>query len=181
MSKFNYRNFTTQTSFRCPEIASPEPALSGKTGFFPLNDSIRGQNDRSEGACNDSKAEVSLRGALATKQSKFIVISSVFMLGLTLASPSYGELPGEGLFNKKCKQCHKTTEQVLIGPGLKDVTKRRSIEWIEKWLIDPKKVLNSDDPIAQELKKSFKRVMPKIPEMSTDENRKDIIEYLKTL
>jgi len=136
----------------------------------------------SPSARNDNKAEVSLRGALATKQSKFIAISSVFILGLTLVSPSYGDtLPGEELFNKKCKQCHKTTEQLSIGPGLKDVTKRRSVEWIEKWLIDPKKILNSDDPIAQELKKNFKRVMPKIPEMSTDENRKDIIEYLKTL
>ena len=113
---------------------------------------------------------------------RFIVISFVFIIGLITVSPSSGDtLPGEELFNKKCKQCHKVTEQLSIGPGLKDVTKRRSVEWIEKWLIDPKKVLDSNDSIAQELKKSFKRVMPKIPEMSTDENRKDIIEYLKTL
>jgi cbb3-type cytochrome oxidase cytochrome c subunit len=104
------------------------------------------------------------------------------MAVLALSSPSYGDTSsGEELFNKKCKQCHKTTEQLSIGPGLKDVTKRRSVEWIEKWLIDPKKVLESNDPIAQELKKNFKRVMPKIPEMAIDENRRGIIEYLKTL
>lgn len=115
-------------------------------------------------------------------KKKFVAISSVFIVGLVSASLSYGDaLPGEELFNKKCKQCHKITEQLLIGPGLKDVTKRRSIEWIEKWLKDPKKMLDSDDPIGQELKKNFKRVMPKIPEMSTEENRRDIIEYLKTL
>ncbi len=115
--------------------------------------------------------------------NKFITIFSVFFICSSISvSFAYGDASvGEKLFMKKCKQCHKTTEQVLIGPGLKDVTKRRSIEWIEKWLIDPKKVLDSNDPIAQELKKNFKRVMPKIPEMSTDENRKDIIEYLKTL
>jgi len=115
-------------------------------------------------------------------KNRFIAISSVFMWGFMLSSFSYADpLTGEELFKKKCKQCHKTTEQVLVGPGLKDVTKRRSVEWIDRWLIDPKKILDSDDPIAQELKKNFKRVMPKIPEMSDEENRKNIIEYLKGL
>jgi len=101
---------------------------------------------------------------------------------LLLFSLSYAgdALSGEELFKKKCKQCHKTTEQVLIGPGLKDVTKRRDVEWIDRWLSNPKKMLESD-PIAQELKKKFKRAMPKIPEMSDEEHRKNIIEYLKTL
>ena len=115
--------------------------------------------------------------------NKFITIFSVFIIwGSISASFAYGDASvGEKLFMKKCKQCHKTTEQLLIGPGLKDVTKRRSIDWLNKWLKNPKMMLESDDPIAQELKKNFKRTMPNIPEMADDKNRKNIIEYLKTL
>ena len=127
---------------------------------------------------NKSRSE---KGFCHTVRTLSFPLFLTYGLIFPLLSYAGDAMLGEELFKKKCRQCHKTTEQVLIGPGLKDVTKRRSIEWIEKWLIDPKKILNSDDPIAQELKKNFKRVMPKIPEMSTDENRKDIIEYLKTL
>jgi cytochrome c2 len=96
--------------------------------------------------------------------------------------PSYAgdAMAGEELFKKWCRQCHKTTEQLSTGPGLKDVTKRRDIEWIERWLKDPKKMRDAD-PIAKEVKRKFKKHMPKIPEMSDNQKRSDIIEYLKTL
>lgn len=109
-----------------------------------------------------------------------LIFNFLSLIFLTLPSNAGDATVGEDLFKKKCKQCHKTTEQVLIGPGLKDVTKRRDVEWIDRWLSNPKKMLESD-PIAQELKKKFKRAMPKIPEMSNEEHRKNIIEYLKTL
>lgn len=109
-----------------------------------------------------------------------LIFNFLSLIFLALSSYAGDTVSGEELFKKKCKQCHKTTEQVLIGPGLKDVTKRRDVEWIDRWLSNPKKMLESD-PIAQELKKKFKRAMPKIPEMSDEEHRKNIIEYLKTL
>jgi cytochrome c2 len=109
-----------------------------------------------------------------------LIFNFLSLIFLTLPSNAGDAAVGEDLFKKKCKQCHKTTEQVLIGPGLKDVIKRRDVEWIDRWLSNPKKMLESD-PIAQELKKKFKRAMPKIPEMSNEEHRKNIIEYLKTL
>ncbi|MEK6591031.1 MAG: cytochrome c [Nitrospinota bacterium] len=113
---------------------------------------------------------------------KTLSIIILFVLGLIFPMPSFSDpLPGEVLFKNKCKKCHKTTEQLATGPGLKDVTRRRSIEWIDRWLKNPKAVMNSDDPIAQELKKNFKIQMPTYPEMSDDEKRMDIIEYLKTL
>ncbi|MBI3813441.1 MAG: c-type cytochrome [Nitrospinae bacterium] len=113
---------------------------------------------------------------------KILYLASCFLL-LLFKLPSYAgdASAGEELFKKRCRQCHKTTEQLSTGPGLKNVTKRRDIEWIDRWLKDPKKMMDSSDPIAQGHKKNFKKHMPKIPVMSNDDKRSDIIEYLKTL
>ena len=37
---------------------------------------------------------------------------------------------GKGIYELKCQPCHKLTEEKLVGPGWKDVTKRRTPVWI---------------------------------------------------
>ncbi|MBL7941811.1 MAG: cytochrome c, partial [Flavobacteriales bacterium] len=37
---------------------------------------------------------------------------------------------GQGIYDLKCAACHKLTDQKLVGPGWKDVTSRRTPEWI---------------------------------------------------
>ncbi len=113
---------------------------------------------------------------------KILYLASCFLL-LLFKLPSYAgdASAGEELFKKRCRQCHKITEQLSTGPGLKDITKRRDIEWLDIWLKDPKKMMDNADPISEGFKRQFKKHMPKVSEMSDDRNRGDIIEYLKTL
>lgn len=116
-----------------------------------------------------------------SRTSIILIFNFLSLIFLGLLSYAGDASVGEELFKKRCRQCHKTTEQLSTGPGLKDVTRRRDIEWLDRWLKDPKKMRNSNDPTARGFKKQFKKHMPKIPEMSNDDKRSDMIEYLKTL
>lgn len=43
---------------------------------------------------------------------------------------------GDALFKANCTQCHAVNEKV-VGPALKDITKRRSISWLIPWVQKP--------------------------------------------
>ena len=55
---------------------------------------------------------------------------------------------GENISNVKCASCHKFTEEKLVGPGWKDVTKRRNPAWIMNFITNPDPMLDKD-PEAQ--------------------------------
>jgi mono/diheme cytochrome c family protein len=56
---------------------------------------------------------------------------------------------GESLFNTKCAACHKIDSR-LVGPPLKDVTKRRRPEWIMNMMLNPQQ-MTMENPTAKEL------------------------------
>jgi cytochrome c2 len=88
---------------------------------------------------------------------------------------------GKRLFKKHCKSCHRLTEGVIMGPSLKGVTQRVSEAWIDKWIQDPKAVIEGGDPYAIKLVKKFKKIMPKKSAMGDPKNRDDIISFLKSV
>lgn len=111
-----------------------------------------------------------------------VLLAAAIVLSITTAAladePTSVE-DGRRLFNKNCKTCHKLTEQMLVGPGLAGVTKRRTEEWMDKWIASPKAVIASNDPTAVELRGGFKTLMPTLPAMADSQSRKSIIEFLK--
>ena len=50
---------------------------------------------------------------------------------------------GEQIFNTKCVACHKFGTR-LVGPPLKDVTKRRRPEWIMNQILNPLEMTQKD-------------------------------------
>ncbi len=56
---------------------------------------------------------------------------------------------GEQTFNTKCAACHKINDR-LVGPPLKDVTKRRRPEWIMNMMLNPQQ-MTMENPTAKEL------------------------------
>ena len=65
------------------------------------------------------------------------------------------------VFEKKCSSCHTIGNGDSIGPDLKDVTKRRSAEWLIKFIPSPEGMVSDGDPIATELyNKAGKKFMP---------------------
>jgi len=116
------------------------------------------------------------------KISGSILLPAAIVLSFTTAARAEGPPSaeeGRRLYNKNCKQCHKLTEQLLVGPGLAGVTKRRTEEWMDKWIASPKAVMASKDPTAEELRGDFKTLMPTLKDMADSQSRKSIIEFLK--
>lgn len=83
------------------------------------------------------------------------------------AAPAYDEqkaiaagleqnVAGKQLFANNCKQCHAVNE-VVVGPALGNVSKRRSKEWIYEFVKNSSKVIQGGDPVAKELYEQYNR------------------------
>lgn len=91
---------------------------------------------------------------------------------------------GRQIFESICIHCHRidSQESTVGAPGLQGVTTRRTEAWLHQWLQGPEAFAKTD-VAAQKLIRSnkFGLIMPTIPEMQSEQNRNDIIAYLKTL
>lgn len=85
---------------------------------------------------------------------------------------------GEATFNKFCTGCHNF-RQDGIGPQLGGVTSRVSAGWIQRFIKDPQKIINSGDERARQLFKKYKAVMPSFP-MLTNKDLNALIAFLST-
>jgi glucose/arabinose dehydrogenase/cytochrome c2 len=85
---------------------------------------------------------------------------------------------GETSFNKNCGGCHNF-KQDGIGPQLGGLTDSVSVEWIQRFVNDPKKVIESGDGRAHELLKKYKITMPSFSNFTKDEIN-SLIAFLNT-
>src|SRR5215831_9167396 len=77
---------------------------------------------------------------------------------------------GEKLFKQYCTSCHKLDVK-LIGPPLRDVNKRRSEDWLIKWVRNNAALRASGDKDAVALYEGYKIDMPQFPNLSDDDIR----------
>lgn len=84
---------------------------------------------------------------------------------------------GEKLFKANCKVCH-AVDQRVVGPALKDVHKRRNVEWITAFVKNSQKVIKSGDDYAVKLYEEYNKVQMTSFDFS-DEEILSIIAYLK--
>ncbi len=73
-------------------------------------------------------------------------------------------LPGSAqqaadFFGTNCASCHTIGGGRLVGPDLKFVSQRRERAWLEKFLQNPKAVIDSGDPYAQQLVKDSQGIV----------------------
>ncbi len=108
---------------------------------------------------------------------KFL-LSFLFLIAATTATFAQDAAEGETLFKNNCAACHASTDEVLVGPGLKGISERRPIEWIVKWVHNPQAVIASGDKYANDLYNKFnKAAMTPYPNFSEDQI-KGIIAYI---
>lgn len=104
---------------------------------------------------------------------KFGVLFAITLsiLGLALSGSHTGNAgsmqqsaqEGQQLFQQYCQACHTIGGGNLVGPDLQDVTTRRERAWLERFIIEPDKVLSSGDPIAADLLQQFNNIpMPNL-------------------
>ena len=84
---------------------------------------------------------------------------------------------GRSIYEVKCQACHKLTDQKVVGPGWKDVTKRRTPEWIMNMITNVDMMLEKD-PQAQKLLEECLVRMPN-QNLSKEESRK-VLELMRS-
>jgi hypothetical protein len=57
---------------------------------------------------------------------------------------------GKGIYEVKCAACHKLSDEKLVGPGWKGLTRKRTPEWIMNMITNVDMMLEKD-PEAQKL------------------------------
>lgn len=83
---------------------------------------------------------------------------------------------GHKSFKMLCTACH-TIDKKIIGPPLKNVTKRRTPEWIMNMMLNPDQMLK-ENPIAIKLLEEY--VAPMTDQQVTEEEARAILEYLRS-
>ena len=97
---------------------------------------------------------------------------------ITVSNPLNAEWvsSGKSTYELKCQSCHRLTEEKLVGPGWKNVTKRRKPEWIMNMITNVDMMLEQD-PEAQKLLELCLMRMPN-QNMSIGDAR-DVLEYMR--
>lgn len=83
---------------------------------------------------------------------------------------------GIAIYEMKCQACHRLDETRVVGPGWKDITKKRKPEWIMNMITNVDMMLDQD-PEAQKLLELCLMRMPN-QNMSIGDAR-DILEYMR--
>ena len=98
---------------------------------------------------------------------------------ITLTNPLNTEWVNNGkvIYELKCLACHKLTDERVVGPGWKDVTKRRKPIWIMNMIINVDMMLETD-PEAQ---KMLEQCLVRMPNQNImlDDARK-ILEFMRS-
>ncbi len=110
--------------------------------------------------------------------SRNLLLSLAFMLTFTALSFSQGgdAAAGKALFNANCAACHKLDAK-MTGPALRNVTDRRSSEWLHSWIKNSQAMVKSGDADAVKLfEENNKAIMPSYPQFS-DADIDNILAY----
>lgn len=109
------------------------------------------------------------------KKSTLLKLSFLYVVSLFAQTSLYAQ-SGKDLFKANCSACHNVTAARLVGPGLEGVTKKRTKEWMSKWIKNSTEFIASGDADAKAIFDQFKIPMPAPP--ISDEQIALIIDYL---
>jgi mono/diheme cytochrome c family protein len=97
---------------------------------------------------------------------------------VTLNSPLDAERVKRGtdIYKMKCQACHTLDEKRVVGPGWKDVTKRRKPEWIMNMILNVDVMLEKDE----EAQKMLELCLMRMPNQNVSVgDARDILEYMR--
>jgi cytochrome c551/c552 len=83
---------------------------------------------------------------------------------------------GKKVYEMKCMSCHKLSDEKLVGPGWKEVTHRRTPEWVMNFVTNTDEMLNKDAN-AQAL---LEVCMVRMPNQNlTDTDARSVLEFMR--
>ena len=97
---------------------------------------------------------------------------------ITLSTPLDAKMveAGKASYELKCQSCHKLTEEKLVGPGWKDVTKRRQPVWILNMVTNVDMMLEKDS----EAQKLLELCLVRMPNQNINlEEARNVLEFMR--
>ena len=83
---------------------------------------------------------------------------------------------GDKIYELKCSACHKLTDERLVGPGWKGVTKRQTPTWIMNFVTNTDQMIDKD-PKAQAM---LEICMVRMPNQGlSDDDARNILEFMR--
>jgi cytochrome c551/c552 len=98
---------------------------------------------------------------------------------ITVTNPLNAEwvTGGKNIYELKCQSCHRLTVDKLVGPGWKDVTKRRKPVWIMNMATNVDMMLESD----AEAQKLLEQCMVRMPNQNlSKEDARKVLEFMRS-
>ncbi|MCW5979688.1 MAG: cytochrome c [Bryobacteraceae bacterium] len=94
----------------------------------------------------------------------FYLVSLMLLLPIAL-----GAQEAAAFFQQNCASCHTIGGGRLTGPDLKNVTQRKDREWLIRFMVNPKGMIDSGDPYAQQILEEARGVvMPAVPGLTPE-------------
>ena len=107
---------------------------------------------------------------------------SVLLMIFCMVASAYATPPieeGKSIFLSRCAACHNVNKN-MTGPALAGIDERRTLDWIISFIHSSQTMVKGGDSAALAIFEKFNKVpMPDHPDL-TDENIKNIVEYIKT-
>lgn len=91
------------------------------------------------------------------------------------------QIYGEKLFKSCCITCHSATDEIVVGPGLKGISKRRKLKWIVRWVNNPQKLIINRDRYAVKLYNNFNKAQMTAFLGLKEKDIKAIIAYVDSI
>ena len=98
---------------------------------------------------------------------------------VTLTNPLNAQWVAHGkeIYDVKCQSCHRLTEERVVGPGWKGVTKKREPHWIMNMITNVDMMLETD-PEAQKL---LEQCLVRMPNQNiSKEDARHILEFMRS-
>ena len=84
---------------------------------------------------------------------------------------------GKATYDVKCQACHKLSDERIVGPGWKGVTKRREPHWIMNMITNVDMMLEKD-PEAQKL---LEQCLVRMPNQNlTSDQARHVLEFMRS-
>ena len=133
-------------------------------------------------SCSENKAQEQVstpEATTATTETTETQTAALPLPEVQLNNPLNQEwmTAGKGIYEMKCQSCHRLTDEKLVGPGWKDITKKRQPGWIINMITNPEEMLNTD----AEAQKLLEICLVRMPNQNvTQDEARHIIEFMRS-
>lgn len=118
----------------------------------------------------------SLKGIWCVRVGTSALSALAFLMGPLLVAASAQD--ASDYFHQNCTMCHTVGGGRLIGPDLGGVSKLKDRAWLVRFLQDPKAMIDSGDPYANQLLQEANGVVMPTPSGMTPDLADSLLNYL---